>query len=177
METDRTRGWLKKWKRHQRVCAPWPALCQDKKGVTAFMLLYEKTHTGINRCDKFVLPHSFTVPLREKQQLIWNSLLPFTRRSWTRGVKVRSNPFAAPQVCAQTCWDPQGAVALCFVSLLLRHNCAQRPGKFHSLSGLEGSGDTHDRKLSRAFGVIKSYLLGNYKIGFVKANNHFKFLS
>lgn len=82
----------------------------------------------------------------------------------TRGVKVRSNFFAAPQLCAQTCWDLQGAVSLCFVSLRLRHKCAQRSGKFHSLSELCGSSDTHDRRPRRPFGVIRSYLFRNYKI-------------
>lgn len=64
----------------------------------------------------------------------------------TRGVNVRSNFVAAPQLCAQTCWDLQGARCLCFVSLLPRHRCAHRPGTFHSLSELKpATPTTQDR--------------------------------
>lgn len=112
---------------------------------------------------------------RERENTTYSNLCRRLRGvAETRGVKVRSNFFAAPQLCAQTCWDLQGAVSLCFVSLLLRHSCAQRPGKFHRLSEPDGSSGTHRR---RAFGGIRSYYFRNYKIGLVEANHHFKFLS
>lgn len=126
------------------------------------MLLYENTHARRHQCDKRVLSQSFTVPLREKNNLFESLVCRRLRgEAETRGVKVRSNFLAAPQLCAQTCWDLQGAVSLCFVSLLLRHNCAHRPGKFHSLSELRGSSVTHDRRPRRASAVIRSYLFRN----------------
>lgn len=141
----------------------------------------KKTHVRRNRCDKRVLPHTVAslFPSERKKNNLFES--PFCRRlrgvAATRGVKVRSNFFVASQLCAQTCWDLQGAVSLCFVSLLLRHSCAQRPGKFHSLSEPNGSSGTHHRRLRRPFGVIRSYYFRNYTIGFVEANHRFKFLS
>lgn len=130
-----------------------------RKSQPSCCFMEKKTHARRNRCEKRALSHSFHCYTLRKKKNFFEFV--FCRRlrgvAETRGVKVRSNFVAAPQLCARTCWDLQGAVSLCFVSMLLRHNCAQRPGKFHRLSELRGSSDTHDTRPRRCLGGMSSY--------------------
>lgn len=143
----------------EALCAVTCAAGRQKGSHSLHVALWKKKHTRAEIGVRNALFHTAsTVTLREKKNFFE---FVFCRRlrgvAETRGVKVRSNFVAAPQLCARTCWDLQGAVSLCFVSMLLRHNCAQRPGKFHRLSELRGSSDTHDTRPRRCLGGMSSY--------------------
>lgn len=144
----------------EALCAVTCAAGRQKGSHSLHVALWGKKHT---RAQKLVWEtRSFTqLPLlhSEKKKKNFFEFVSCRRLrgvAETRGVKVRSNFVAAPQLCARTCWDLQGAVSLCFVSVLLRHSCAQRPGKSHRLSELRGSSDTHDTRPRRCLGAMSS---------------------
>lgn len=110
---------------------------KKKKEVTAFILLFGNTQTEIGEINAlFHLSSLFNSKKNTWSELFESILPPFTTSSCNPGSQSEVKLFRSPAALRPNVSGSAGAVCLCFVSLLLRHSCAQRPGTFHSLSEL-----------------------------------------